>query len=213
MNFVAHAVVAAAEGDRGPERPSERETWPYAFGAMVPDLRAFASGQQITPPDADRGRVEAGIRSHHRVDSAFHGHPRFKAWMAAVSEELGNGRAARAAAHVAVELAIDGQLLDTGRATAFYDALLWAGDALTGPWHSMVDRLASDELVGAYSTPEGVARRTVGAIGRRERLSRLELDAGALATAIANVAPTIANELDAVLVLLSAGPEDDREHE
>lgn len=212
MNFVAHAVVADAEGDAWFE-PSERGAGAYAFGAMVPDLRAFAAGIQLTPPEVDRGRVEAGIRSHHRVDSAFHRDARFKAWMAEVSEELGNGRAARAAAHVAVELAIDGQLLDAGRAAAFYDALSWAGDALTGPWHAMVDRLASDELVGAYSTAEGVARRTVGAIGRRARLSRLELDAGALATAIANVAPTIANGLDAVLVSLSAGPEDDREHQ
>jgi hypothetical protein len=201
MNFVAHSVVAATEGGSDA----------YAFGAMVPDLRAFVAGADLVPPPADREDVDAGVRSHHRVDSAFHADAQFKAWVATVSEELGNGRAARAAAHVAVELAIDGQLLDARRAGAFYDALAWARDALSGSWLTVVDRLASDELVAAYGSPDGVARRTVGAISRRPRLSRLALDAGALSVAIANVGPAIAGGLDAVL--RSAGAQDDRQHQ
>ena len=200
MNFVAHAVVAANEG-----RPA------YVFGAMVPDLRAFTRGETLTPPLADQHHVDAGIRSHHRVDSAFHADLRFKAWMAEVSEQMGNTRAARAAAHVAVELAMDGQLLDAQRAGPFYDALAWASDTLSGPWSALVERLAGDELVDAYRTPEGVARRTVGAISRRPRLSRLELDVDALTTAIANTGASIASGLDDVL--RSAGAQDDRQHQ
>lgn len=197
MNFVAHAVVAATEGDSA-----------YAFGAMVPDLRAFVAGSELLAPTKHRADVDAGIRSHHRVDSAFHADGQFKAWMARVSNELGNTRAGRAAAHVAVELAIDGQLLVAGRAQSFYDALEWAGGALDGRWLTLVEHLATDELVGAYSTADGVARRTVGAISRRPRLGRLELDAAALAVAIGNIGPLIAAGLDDVL--RSAGGNDDR---
>ncbi|MEA3019021.1 MAG: hypothetical protein QOI47_545 [Actinomycetota bacterium] len=192
VNFVAHAVVAAREGGRPP----------YAFGAMVPDLRAFTDRAEIVAPPVDAGDVEAGERSHHRIDSAFHANGQFRSWTAVIAIELGNERAARAAAHVAVELTIDGVLLDTERAGAFYDALAWADASLDGPWHALVSRLRSDDLVRAYCTPEGVARRTVGAIGRRPRLRRHALDEGALAVAVGHVRPRIAAELDELLAAL-----------
>jgi hypothetical protein len=183
VNFVAHAVVAGG-GDA------------VAFGAMVPDLRAFARGAPLPVEHPD---LDEGIRSHHRVDAAFHASPVFASWMRTVATAMDDGRAARAAAHVAVELAIDGVLLARERAGAFYGAVDWAASAFDGPWLDVATRLGRDEVVDAYRSPAGVARRTVGAISRRPRLSRLALDEPALAGAVALVLPDIERDLDAVL--------------
>ena len=181
MNFVAHAVVAG--------QPA-----PFAFGAMVPDLLKLVRG---APLDTDSDEVAAGVRAHHAVDSAFHDHATFKAWMRIVRDELGGTRIAFAAAHVGVELAMDGVLLERSRTAAFDGALDWARTELDGPWRELAER--APEVVDAYRTPAGVARRTAGAISRRPRLSRLALDERDLARAIGVVLPDIASDLDAVL--------------
>lgn len=180
MNFVAHAVVA---GDPAP----------FAFGAMVPDLLKLVG----VPLGVESAEVEAGVRSHHAVDARFHDHLMFKAWMRAVRDELGGTRIAYAAAHVGVELAMDGVLLEWARTSAFDDAMSWARQELTGPWRELAQR--APELVDAYRSPGGVARRTMGAISRRPRLSRLALDEHDLAHAIAIVRPAIEADLDGVL--------------
>lgn len=181
MNFVAHAVVAG-------------EPAPFAFGAMVPDLVKLVRG---APLDTESADVHAGVRSHHVVDRAFHEHDTFKAWMRVVRDELGGTRIAYAAAHVGVELAMDGVLLERERTAAFDDAMAWAREELAGPWRELAER--APDVVDAYRTPIGVARRTCGAISRRPRLSRLALDEHDLARAIAVVLPEIERDLDAVL--------------
>ena len=118
MNFVAHAVVAGSPA-------------PFAFGAMVPDLVKLVRG---APLEIDSAELHAGVRSHHAVDSAFHDDATFKAWMRVVREELGGTRIAYAAAHVGVELAMDGVLLERGRTAAFDGAMGWAEVELDGPW-------------------------------------------------------------------------------
>lgn len=185
MNFVAHAVVAG-------------EPAPYAFGAMVPDLLKLVRG---APLGVESDDVTAGVRSHHEVDGAFHEHPTFKRWMRVVREELGGTRIAYAAAHVGVELAMDGVLLERGATVAFDGAMTWARAELDGPWRELAER--APEVVDAYRTPAGVARRTAGAISRRPRLSRLALDEHDLARAIDVVLPDIESGLDDVLYELS----------
>jgi hypothetical protein len=181
LNFIAHAVVAGG---------SE----PYAFGAMVPDLSKLAGG---APLGIEHEDVDAGVRSHHAVDAAFHDHARFKAWMRVVRDELGGTRIAYAAAHVGVELAMDGVLLERGLTDAFDGAMRWARTELDGPWRALAQR--APEVVDAYRTPDGVARRTLGAISRRPRLGRLALDERELSRAIAVVRPDIESELDDLL--------------
>lgn len=185
MNFIAHAVVAGAPA-------------PFAFGAMVPDLTKLVRGAPLGITSDD---VDAGVRSHHAVDSAFHDHPTFKAWMRIVRDEMGGTRIAYAAAHVGVELAMDGVLLERAQTAAFDGAMAWAEVALVGPWREIAQR--APEVVDAYRTPAGVARRTAGAISRRPRLSRLALDERDLARAIAVVVPDIESGLDALLVELA----------
>lgn len=184
MNFVAHAVVAG-------------EPAPFAFGAMVPDLLELVRG---APLGIESDDVAAGVRSHHAVDGAFHDHPAFKRWMRVVRDELGGTRIAYAAAHVGVELAMDGVLLERQATTAFDGAMQWACDELDGPWRELAER--APELVDAYRTPGGVARRTAGAISRRPRLSRLVLDERDLARAVGIVLPDIEAGLDALLAEL-----------
>ena len=107
------------------------------------------------PLGVESAEVDAGVRSHHAVDSAFHDHATFKAWMRVVREELGGTRIAYAAAHVGVELAMDGVLLERERTRAFDDAMGWAREELVGPWRELAER--APEVVDAYRSPSGVA--------------------------------------------------------
>lgn len=115
MNFAAHAVVA----DRLTGHPD------VALGAVVPDLLPHSGAVAARPfPEA----VEVGRRLHHATDAVFHRHPVFLALQRAVYDELTRGGVARgparAAAHLGVELLLDGALVTSGSASAF-DAL-WA---------------------------------------------------------------------------------------
>ena len=186
MNFVGHAVVAGRE----------RTEAAFAFGAMVPDLRRFARREDAAPTrDADT--LVAGVRSHHRIDAAFHDHELFRAWMAGVVSAMpAPDRGARAAAHVAVELAIDGLLLDGGVAGAYDDALEWALLSFDGAWLEAVERMRTGEIVEAYRTADGIAARVVGVMNRRPRLRRLDVDERALAAAVASVIPSITDSID-----------------
>lgn len=182
MNFVGHAVVAGRE----------RDDAAFAFGAMVPDLSRFA-GRAPLPATEGGAALEAGVESHHRVDAAFHGHPWFRSWMATVVAAMPvPDRGSRAAAHVAVELAIDGTLLRAGHAAAYDRALHWAAGAVgVGPWGEVVDRMRRGTIIEAYGSPAAIADRVVSVLDRRPRLRRLGVDRAALATAVTAVLPEL----------------------
>jgi hypothetical protein len=181
VNFVAHAVVAHRE----------RADPAFAFGAMVPDLARLARRAPLAP--SCRGDVvTAGVAAHHRADAAFHDHPTFKAWMATVVDHLpAPDRGARAAAHVAVELLVDGVLLERGGAGAYEDALAWAGDSVDGAWGALVARMRTGDIVAAYGSPDGIGERVAGILQRRPRLARLGVTAGPLADAVRAVEPDV----------------------
>jgi len=181
VNFVAHAVVAHRE------RPEAA----YAFGAMVPDLLRLTRRAPLEP-SRHADVVTAGIAAHHRADAAFHDHPTFKAWMATLVDAMPEpDRGARAAAHVAVELLLDGVLLDHDAAGAYDDALAWATDCIDGTWGELVARMRVGDIVAAYATPEGVAERVAGIMSRRPRLARLGVTPGPLADAVRAVEPAV----------------------
>jgi hypothetical protein len=184
VNFVGHAVVAGRQ----------REDAPFAFGAMVPDLHRMARAPLLVTDDS----LAAGVESHHRADAAFHDSPVFKAWQRAVVDGMAEqGRGARAAAHVAVELAIDGHLLRHGAAGSYDRALAWAAGTVDGAWAHLVDRMRGGEVVAAYSTPDGIASRVVGVMRRRPRLAPITPDADDLAAGV-----------DAVLAAVGDGADD-----
>lgn len=181
MNFVGHAVVAWRE----------RADPAFAFGAMVPDLSRFAL-REPPAPSRDEATMRDGVGAHHRADAAFHDHPTFKGWM----DELVGAmpvadRGARAAAHVAVELLIDGALLGAGEAGAYDDALTWALPTFDGTWAEVVARMQRGTVVDAYRSPAGIAERVVGVMRRRPRLVRIAPQVEDLAGAVAAVEPAV----------------------
>ena len=188
MNFVGHAVVAGRQ----------RDDAPFAFGAMVPDLQRLARTPLRVEVDVDG--VTAGVESHHRADAAFHDSPVFKAWQRTVVESMADrGRGARAAAHVAVELAIDGHLLQHGRAAAYGRALAWAAGAVAGPWAVLVERMRTGEVVDAYATAAGIATRVVGVMRRRPRLAPITPDVDDLAAGVSAVLAAVRDGADELL--------------
>jgi acyl carrier protein phosphodiesterase len=193
VNFVAHAVVAHRE----------RAEPAYAFGAMVPDLLRLARRAPLEPT-RHGDVVIAGVAAHHRADAVFHDHPTFKAWMATLVDNMpAADRGARAAAHVAVELLVDGVLLDRGDAAAYDHALAWAGDNLDGTWAELVARMRIGDIVVAYRSPDGVAERVAGIMQRRPRLARLGVTAAPLAHAVRAVEPAVRDGIETLVTDVS----------
>src|SRR5687768_8762401 len=80
---------------------------------MLPDLASMAGVRLDTTELPDD--VAAGVRHHYAADAAFHGHESFIRLLRTVRTALADAGVARgparAAAHVGVELALDGWLL------------------------------------------------------------------------------------------------------
>jgi hypothetical protein len=182
VNFFGHAA-AALRVDDDPF---------FILGAMAPDLLplcgAVASGE-TTP------RVAAGQAHHHTVDLLFHSNPAFTtlaSWACQALRESGLHRgAARAAAHVGIELFLDGALAAEAGARAAYARSLAAAETTGTPfvwrdelsrsrWQTLVIRLRTGPLPDAYRDPGFVADRLLGALGRRPRLALSEDEAVAL---------------------------------
>lgn len=123
MNFFGHAVIARRkEVARGGVRPE------FVLGAMLPD---FASMLRVRPPRADGRELREGILFHHATDEAFHGSESFLEFSRRASSfllERGLSRgAARAVAHVGVELLLDAALAQENAANEAYLSALDAG--------------------------------------------------------------------------------------
>jgi hypothetical protein len=177
MNLFGHAVVASWHSP---------DPW-HGLGAMLPDLVGIAGGRHPTPRS---GAVRAGVALHHATDAAFHASPDFVRLCGRAMERLqadGLSRgAARAAAHVGIELLLDGELGgDTAGAACFRDALAlfatrgselhdvmaWPDAADAGRLREVAARLAEADIPHGYRPPEAVAARLHRILARRPRLS------------------------------------------
>ena len=175
MNFFAHATVACWE--RGePE---------YVLGSMLPDFATMTGTRLHSAGHVD---VAAGMVLHRVSDAAFHQSPRFGALCLAGTRWLrdhGVSRGpARGAAHVGVELLLDGVLvgdarvcerytaaLDAGASPALRATLRWhAGDG-DRRWQRLQSRLAAHGAPLEYGRPEVVAERVTRALSARPRLA------------------------------------------
>jgi hypothetical protein len=184
VNWYAHAVVAER---RVPE--------PLAvLGAMLPD---FASALRVRLAPPSDPAISAGVRLHGETDAAFHAAPEFLALQAIGRERLlaaGLARGpARAAAHVGVELALDGWLARRRPRSSLYDAAVDAASALVEPgllfregfdaerWRGHCARLRDGELPEAYARPERCALAVERALQPRARLALAPGDREAVA--------------------------------
>ena len=174
MNWYAHAVVA-----------ERRFAEPLGvLGAMLPDFASVLRLRLAAPADA---AIAAGVRLHGETDARFHAAPEFLALQAEGREHLlsaGLSRgAARAAAHVGIELALDGWLARPSPRSAIFGAADEAAAALDAParlfrsgfdlerWCALCARLRDGELPDAFALPERCAEGVERALARRPRLA------------------------------------------
>jgi acyl carrier protein phosphodiesterase len=205
LNFFGHVAVASWEG----ASPA------VALGAMLPDLAAMAGTR---PRRVERADVGRGIELHHRTDAAFHALPAFAALCGETTRalrSLGVERGpARAAAHVGVELALDGYLLDDARAASLYlraladrraaSCIEWEGDS--GRFSGLLQRLAARGVPAGYRDPARLTLAVSRALSRRPRLALderaarlLEAEVPALRARVERAAPELLRTLRAAL--------------
>ena len=170
LNFFGHVAVASWVS----ASPA------VALGSMLPDLASMAGAR---PLRVERADVERGIELHHRTDAAFHALPAFAALCAETTTALrarGIDRGpARAAAHVGVELALDGVLLDdSGAATLYRDALEDTPAAACVVWErggdrfaELLTRLRRRGVPAGYRDPDALTAAVCRALSRRPRLA------------------------------------------
>lgn len=174
MNLFGHAAVASW-------RSSEPS---LALGAMLPDLVGLARVRAPTPLSEP---TRAGIELHHETDRIFHSAGAFVSLCARAIEllqERGVPRAAaRATAHVGVELLLDGELTEDERARARFQAALeltsehldevfaWRDGQDAARVCAVGARLLGADIPDAYRDPDRVAERVYRILARRPRLA------------------------------------------
>lgn len=195
MNFFGHAVVAC----RVSEDPA------FLLGAMAPDLLPLCGAVPIgeTSPG-----VVAGQAHHLSVDATFHAHPTFTtlyAWAARALVERGLPRGgARGAAHVAIELLLDGVLAgETAPRAAYARCLteaegarapfLWRDELSRRRWSELIVRLRTGVIPDAYRDPDFVTARVLGALRHRPRLALARDDAPPLRAFLPALAARVAD--------------------
>ncbi len=182
MTFVAHALVATWWSASPTGDPA------FVLGAMLPDLCSMLG---VRVPPIAQSSLGLGVRLHYRTDRVFHAAPSFREQVALGRRrlcELGlrPGRA-RAAAHVGVELLLDGFVAQKPGVLGSVAAALGVGIAHHSRWLRWPDAavgegfrdlatvLLSRDLAGQDGTPRAVAFRVVRAFRHRPLL---RLDAG-----------------------------------
>lgn len=174
VNFVGHAMAALWE----------RDDPGFVLGAMLPDFATMCGARLV---DASDGAIAAGVGFHHRTDGAFHGAPTFLRLCTEARHglrEAGVRRAtALAAAHVGVELLLDGHWLDDPRVDAAYldaiehavemprSALRWQGDDGAARFEGLCARLRAIGSPRAYRDAAEVGRRVERILAARPRLA------------------------------------------
>lgn len=117
MNYFGHAAVAT--------RLHAAPAPPVALGAMLPDFLSMCGAR---PERVDDQGLAEGVALHHATDAAFHALASFSGLVRDLGDRLtaaGVSRGPmRGVAHVAVELFLDGVLVDDAAAREAYVAAL-----------------------------------------------------------------------------------------
>ncbi len=162
----------------------ERDEPAFVLGAMLPD---FAQMCRARVGDISHDAIAAGVRCHHRADSIFHDTATFLALCSQARSDLraaGVGRAtALAAAHVGIELLLDGCWLDDPGVDAAYLAaidhtvslpprtLAWSTDEHAERFAHLCRRLQEAGSPRAYGNPTVVGQRLERILAQRPRLA------------------------------------------
>lgn len=172
VNFFGHATVATWSATPTPT---------FVLGAMLPDFATLSGARSLA---AGEPTVARGVALHYRTDDAFHGAPTFVALMIEARTRfaqagLRNGPS-RAAAHLGIELLLDGTLVHEalpGRAFLGAIAALreehvvfGAADDAARFWR-FHGRVRDYGIPYGYVDPDFVAARIAGALANRPRLA------------------------------------------
>ncbi|NNE96769.1 MAG: hypothetical protein HKN24_12150 [Acidimicrobiales bacterium] len=196
MNLGSHVTIAAAHYDD----PLVR------LGSALPDIATIGGFRMV--PGSVNGPVGEGIAFHHKTDAIFHSHPWFTSRQKSVFDQLstaGVGRgAARASAHVGVELLLDGEVFanDPDRSQLVSGAFAAARSApdIAGAVPDESQELWRDHLAslhrwrapGYFRDPLAVAHRMESILARRPRLAMSAGDVPKVASALEAAQPSIA---------------------
>ncbi|MEM7341834.1 MAG: hypothetical protein AAF467_24520 [Actinomycetota bacterium] len=187
--------------------PADRAATPhYLLGAALPDMAAMAGLRLVARPEP--GALASGVAAHHRTDDVFHAHPWFTTRNTAlvhVMRDAGVPRgAARACAHVGIELLLDGSLLgDEPLQRAVhdaFDAIDDLGDELAelvvpkrrDRWLVHLNRFPRNSLPADHADPDAVAQTLARILARRPRLQLPPELVSTVAAALGDVAADIA---------------------
>lgn len=208
MNFVGHIVVA--------DRTAGGASTAHLLGAAAPDLARMARVPVTVDGSAD---FRAGVEAHHRADATFHDLPWFREQNRALVSELtarGVRRGpARGAAHVLIELLLDGALLARDEHAETFapawaslsdadDAALGMVDAEQhGRWVDFLGRLTDRLVPAAYGDPAYAADRTAGTLSWRPRLAMDDGEHATLRQVAVDVQPAVADAADDVLAAVA----------
>jgi hypothetical protein len=198
VNFVAHAVIAEALGCS----PLE------AFGSMVPDLANMVSGMTglRSAPDLPASELQFGSSVHVATDEAFHHHPTFVTLTRVAASAMdGRRHVNTAAAHVGIELMIDGMLLSQSRAEPYAVALSAASPFCLGPWAELTGYLVDDNPTRHYRSVQGCAERTWRILGGRRILAQGRPTIESLNAGLSEVASEVGLAVNALLHDVAAG--------
>ncbi|MGH0030529.1 MAG: hypothetical protein ACQGVC_12110 [Myxococcota bacterium] len=201
MNYFAHAHVAAGlDGHAG-----------FVLGAMLPDF-AHMLGTRIAR--IEHAQLRAGEAHHHRVDRAFHGAPSFRELLLDGIRRLDHAGvsrgAARGAAHVGVELLLDGALVGDADRDAAYRAALasapehdgairWGRSDAGARWARLRGRLVRAGLPHDLRDPARVLRRVVRVLEPRPRLRLDACEQPAVEAWLADAQPRVASRASALV--------------
>lgn len=175
LNFFGHVAVAGWNSST-PE---------YLLGSMLPDLASMCGNAAKEVLDLE---LRAGVQLHQTTDEIFHASPTFIHLCSCAIEMLDDQGikrgSARAAAHAAVELLLDGTLIDDRAARAGYAAALRVGEAESleskiiwrteyrpEHWRRLLLTLRSANIPDGYANPDFVVERLVNLLALRPNLA------------------------------------------
>jgi hypothetical protein len=205
VNFFGHATVASW---------ARQPTPAFVIGAMLPDFATISGARSLraTHPETTRG-----VALHHATDAVFHFAPDFLALTSLVKERLLRGGVghggARAAAHVGVELVLDGALVADARAGELYVRALEGAEAhiacaVDGDAEKLSGFLGRVRRAGipfAYADPRTVATRVERVLSSRPLLAVEPGHADLLATVFTEIAVEVRARAENLLAHVRRG--------
>jgi hypothetical protein len=202
VNFFGHAAVASwRSSDPG-----------FVLGSMIPDFSTMSGARVASTTDTG---VAAGIELHHATDAAFHTLPVVTGLMRELDEALQRRDCARgprrAAAHIGVELLLDGVLIDE---PPYRDAymngltheapIVWREAGDDARFAALLARLRSYGLPEDLKRPESITTRLGRMLGHRPLLAPSPDDLRAINAALVELQPRIVVATDTVMRALRA---------